>query len=125
MNSFDLNSFPSFLLRAAEKIVESGQQLLNARIGNPVPKCLTLAPEGDEPFGAHFGQMLRQSRLREANRFSQAADVSFAGLRKLAEHKQAPFIGNGAEDFRNFAGFCLKICCLHGHFHARFYFRCC
>jgi hypothetical protein len=46
--------------------------------------------------------------------------MGFAKLGKLAKHKQTSFIGNGTQNVCHFASFCLKICCLHGHFHTTF-----
>ena len=53
----------ALLLLAAEESVKGSKELLDARVGNPVPKRLALTPKRHNPLGAELRQMLGECGL--------------------------------------------------------------
>ena len=50
------------------------------------------APEFDQPFISHFGEMLRYSRLADPAELDQSSDGCFLALGQPAQNEQAPLI---------------------------------
>ena len=92
----------------AEQLVEGGEELLDARIGDAVPDRLALAPEGDDALLPHLGEMLRQGRLGQPHGLGQRGHVGLAPLDQLAQDHQPPLVGERPQDVRDLGRLLLK-----------------
>jgi hypothetical protein len=102
-----VSSTPAGRLPAAEQFVQRREEFLDPWISDAIPEGLAFPPEGDDPLLPQFGQMLRQSRLRETDRVRQRGHVRLAPLDKLAQDHQAPLVPEGAHDARDLCGLAL------------------
>ena len=85
----------------AVEAVEGGEVLLDPGIGDPVPDRLAFAAEGDDTLVPYLGEMLRQSRLRQADDLGQGRDVGFAPFHQLAQDHQVALVGERPQDVRD------------------------
>src|SRR5579875_1961966 len=101
-------------LRAAVEIVERADDLRHARVGEAIVNRLRFTPGFHELAPAKSRQMLRQSRLTEANNLLEFADGTLA-IQKFAKNHQPPVIGQKFQKASCFAGLNLH----------RLYIHCC
>jgi hypothetical protein len=103
--------------------MQGREQTFDSRVGDPVPKGLGVAPVGHDPLVPHAREVLRQSRLRQADILGQSADRRLATLDELAEDEEASVVGEDSEQAGNGAGPLLERTRIHAtagigsHFH--------
>jgi hypothetical protein len=99
--------FPSLVTfaRRTKQIVQAGKELLDPRIGDPVPERLTFTAKSDEPLFPHTGEVLGQGRLGQAYRFGQCGDIAFAPLHQFAQDHQPALVREGTKDVGDFGCF--------------------
>ena len=84
-------------------------QLLDAWIGDAVPKRLAVAAKGHDVVVAHFRQTPRQRQLAAADGLDQRADRHLAGFSQFAEDDQPPLVAERAQDIGDFQGIGLEV----------------
>lgn len=88
--------------------MQSGEELFDARIGDPVPQRLAFAPVRNETFITHFGEMLRERGLGQTDRLSKRINVGLPPLYQLAQDHEPSLVGERPQNVRHFGCFHLE-----------------
>lgn len=88
--------------------MQSGEELLDARIGDPVPQRLAFASVRNEAFITHLGEMLRERGLGQTDRLSKRINVGLTPLYQLAQDHEPSLVGERPQNVRHFGCFHLE-----------------